>query len=125
MSRAAPKRAVLAVLRVEGAENIAPRKACAERHAGVGPPTPETHSPKPKAHRSYIIFECQFAKDLFCAVPKSFPIPDFLVGAAWVFRGTLGQRGYRPSGFRAAAAWTAARRDGFHLYTVPRIEASE
>lgn len=72
--------------------------------------------------RTYVIFEARFAQDLFCAVPTSLPIPDFLAGAAWQFRGTLGKRGFRPPGFKAASARTAVSRDGFYLFSPPRTE---
>ena len=72
--------------------------------------------------RSYVIFESRFAQDLFCAVPTSLPIPDFLTDAGWQFRGTLGKRGFMPPGFRAASARTAASRDGFYLFSPPHSE---
>jgi hypothetical protein len=71
----------------------------------------------------YILFECRFARDLFCAVPSSSPIPDFLVAGGWKFRGTLGKRGLRQSGFRASAARTAVCRDGFYLFVSPSCKA--
>ncbi|AWB25921.1 hypothetical protein DA075_34545 [Methylobacterium currus] len=72
--------------------------------------------------RSYVVFESRFAQDLFCAVPTSLPIPVFLTDAGWQFRGTLGKRGFRPPGFRAAAARKAASRDGFYLFSPPHSE---
>lgn len=66
---------------------------------------------------AYIIFESRFARDLFCAVPTSRVIPAFLCGVAWLFRGTLGKRGFRIPGFNTATARTAAQRDGFYLFT--------
>ncbi|GAB6846139.1 hypothetical protein HNR00_003313 [Methylorubrum rhodinum] len=69
--------------------------------------------------RTYVIFQARFARDLFCAVPTSLPIPDFLTGAAWRFRGTLGKRGFMPPGFKAASARKAANRDGFYLFSPP------
>lgn len=70
--------------------------------------------------RTYVIFQARFARDLFCAVPTSLPIPDFLTGAAWQFRGTLGKRGFMPPGFKAASARKATSRDGFYLFSPPR-----
>lgn len=34
--------------------------------------------------RTYVIFECRFAQDLFCAVSTSLSIPDFLIGGGAV-----------------------------------------
>lgn len=65
----------------------------------------------------YLIFESRFAQDLFCAVPTSCVIPTFLFGIAWLFRGTLGKRGFRLPDFDTASAGTIARRDGFYLFT--------
>lgn len=108
------------------------------RRADGGTPASRERRPRPRervatlaegAHgraksppRTYVIFEAQFARDLFCAVPTSLPIPDFLTGAAWQYRGTLGKRGFRPAGFKAASARKAASRDGFYLFSPPRTE---
>lgn len=70
--------------------------------------------------RSYLVFECQFAQNLFCAISASCPIPEFLIGRAWVFRGTLGKRGFKLSGFKPASARMAVQRDGFYLFMSPR-----
>jgi hypothetical protein len=66
--------------------------------------------------QSYIVFEARFARDLFCAVPKSSPIPDFLIGAGWSFRGTLSRHWSSLGGFKAAEARTAVEREGFYLF---------
>lgn len=71
---------------------------------------------------TYVIFEARFTRDLFCAVPTSHPIPDFLTGAAWQFRGTLGKRGFKLPGFKMASARKAVSRDGFYLFSPRRIE---
>jgi hypothetical protein len=71
------------------------------------------------AARSCIVFECRFARHLFCAIPTSCPIPDFLIGPAWRFRGTLGKRGFALSGFKPASARAAVHRDGFYLFMSP------
>ncbi len=75
--------------------------------------------PDAAALRSYIVFECQFAQNLFCAIPTSWPVPEFLIGPAWVFRGTLGKRGFKLSSFKPASARMAAQRDGFYLFMSP------
>lgn len=75
--------------------------------------------PHAAALRSYLVFECQFAQNLFCAIPTSCPIPEFLIGRAWVFRGTLGKRGFKLSGFMPASARMAVQRDGFCLFMSP------
>ena len=87
------------------------------------PPAADTHTTEEAGasgameERAYIIFESRFAQDLFCAVPTSHEIPTFLFGAAWLFRGTLGRRGFRIPGFDKATARTVAQRDGFYLFT--------
>ena len=75
--------------------------------------------PDAAALRSYLVFESRFARHLFCAIPTNRPIPEFLIGRAWVFRGTLGKRGFKLSGFKSAAARVAVHRDGFYLFTSP------
>ena len=66
--------------------------------------------------QSYVVFEARFARDLFCAVPKSHPIPDFLIGAGWTFRGTLSRHWSSLGGFEAVQARAAIERDGFFLF---------
>lgn len=75
--------------------------------------------PNASALRSYLVFESQFAQNLFCAIPTSCPIPEFLIGRAWVFRGTLSKRGFKLSGFKPASARMAVQRDGFYLFMSP------
>ncbi|WP_215412640.1 hypothetical protein, partial [Escherichia coli] len=38
-----------------------------------------------------IVFEGRCAQGLFCIVPRSGTIPEFLIGPGWKFRGTLGK----------------------------------
>ena len=66
--------------------------------------------------QSYIVFEARFARDLYCAVPKSRPIPDFLIGAGWTFRGTLSRHWSSLGGFEATPARAAIEREGFYLF---------
>ena len=73
--------------------------------------------------QSYIVFEARFAQDLFCAVPKSSPIPDLLIGAGWGFRGTLSRHWSSLCGFKAAEARTAVEREGFYLFMVSSDKA--
>jgi hypothetical protein len=77
---------------------------------------------KKRPTRTYVIFECRFAQDLFCAVSTSLSIPDFLISGGWRFRGTVGKQGFMPSGFNAASAQKALSRDGFYLFTSTRTE---
>ena len=56
--------------------------------------------------------------DLFCAVPKSHPVPDFLVGPSWKFKGTLDRNRDKPSGFKEKAARDAIQRDGYYYFFV-------
>lgn len=65
---------------------------------------------------SYILFESRFARDLFCAVPKSCPIPDFLVGASWKFKGTLDENRKKPAGFKEEAVPGAVQREGCYFF---------
>lgn len=87
------------------------------------PPAADTHTTEEAGtsgameEPAYLIFESRFAQDLFCAVPTSCVIPTFLFGIAWLFRGTLGKRGFRLPDFDTASAGTIARRDGFYLFT--------
>lgn len=72
-----------------------------------------------RALTTYLIFECRFARHVFCAIPRGDPIPDFLIGASWRFLGTLGKRGFKVPGFRPTQAQAAVRRDGFYLFVAP------
>lgn len=72
--------------------------------------------------RTYVVFECRFAQDLFCAVSTSLSIPGFLIGGGWRFRGTLGKQSFMASGFSAASAQKALSRDGFYLFSSTRTE---
>lgn len=67
---------------------------------------------------SYILFESRFARDLFCAVPKSHPVPEFLVGPSWKFKGTLDRNRDKLSGFKEKAARDAIQRDGYYYLFV-------
>jgi hypothetical protein len=79
-------------------------------------PSKRAKSGKGIKAQSYIVFEARFARDLFCAVPKSSPIPDFLIGAGWSFRGTLSRHWSSLGGFKAAEARAAIEREGFYLF---------
>jgi hypothetical protein len=79
-------------------------------------PSKRAKSGKGIGAQSYIVFEARFARDLFCAVPKSSPIPDFLIGAGWTFRGTLSRHWSSLGGFKAAEARSAVEREGFYLF---------
>lgn len=68
---------------------------------------------------SYVLFACQFARDTYCAVPTSYPIPDFLVGPGWRFVAVLNRKRSRQPGFREKAAEAAISRDGYYLFTAP------
>jgi len=50
----------------------------------------------------------------------SCPVPDFLIGPAWTFRGTLGKRGFKLFGFMSAPDQAAVRRDDFYLFMSPK-----
>ncbi|MFC1458288.1 MULTISPECIES: hypothetical protein [Microvirga] len=78
---------------------------------------------RPTAAQAYIYFECRFARGLFCAIPKSGAIPDFLIGAGWKFRGTLGKHGDSPGGFNVPAARAAVRREGCYFFVAAVDEA--
>jgi len=95
-----------------------PARVCGATHAATGAyPIEEADASGATDEPAYLIFESRFAQDLFCAVPTSRVIPAFLFGVAWLFRGTLGKRGFRIPGFDTASARTAAQRDGFYLFT--------
>lgn len=102
------------------AGNHGSRAGRADPKAALAPPTVDACASDPSTTRSYVIFKCRFAQDLYCAVSTSGPIADFLLGAGWVFQGTLGKRGFRQPGFKPASAHADARRDGFHLFFSPR-----
>ena len=72
-----------------------------------------------RALTTYLIFKCRFARDVFCAIPRGDPIPDFLIGAGWRFLGTLGKRGLKTPGFKPAQAQAAVRSDGYYLFVAP------
>ncbi|MBJ6126826.1 hypothetical protein [Microvirga splendida] len=77
---------------------------------------------RPTAAQAYIYFECRFARGLFCAIPKSGAIPDFLIGAGWRFRGTLGKHGNSPGGFNVTAARSAVQREGCYFFVAAADE---
>lgn len=66
---------------------------------------------------SYVLFACQFARDTYCVVPTSYPIPDFLVGPSWRFVAVLNRKRSGQPGFREKAAQADIRRDGYYLFT--------
>lgn len=67
-----------------------------------------------------LVFQCRFAKDLFCAVPKSRSIPDFLIGPGWRFWGSSNKKGRRALGFNRTRALADIRKDGHHFFVGPR-----
>lgn len=66
--------------------------------------------------RSYILFESRFARGLHCAVPKSHPIPDFLIGPSWRCVGTLSHVRKALLGFSEKAAQGAVDLDGYYFF---------
>jgi hypothetical protein len=104
-------------LRPVGTRRMGPHVCRAKHGATAVQGTAKVGASVAAAGPVYIIFESRFAQDLFCAVPTSCVIPPFLLGTAWLFRGTLGKRGFRLPDFDTASARTAARRDGFYLFT--------
>jgi hypothetical protein len=64
--------------------------------------------------RTYNLFRRKDETDLYCAVPESIPVPEFLTDSGWEYArsldiGTL-------SGFDAAAAHASAAANGFYLF---------
>ena len=49
-------------------------------------------------------------------MPKSHPIPDFLVGPGWKFRGTLSREQKAALGFSEQAAREAVEFDGYYFF---------
>ena len=103
-----------------GRRNQAAREGCARPGDSVATFT-ECARAQTKT-RTYVIFECRFAQDLFCAVSTSLSIPGFLIGGGWRFQGTLGKQGFMPSGFDAASAQKSLSRDGFYLFSSTRTD---
>jgi hypothetical protein len=67
--------------------------------------------------KTCLVFEARFTRDLFCLVARTHAIPDFLVGPAWKYRGTLDRSGIRVRSLTTEAARAAWHRDGFHIFT--------
>ena len=65
---------------------------------------------------SYILFESRFADGFHCVVPKSHPIPEFLVGPSWKFKGTLRRELKASFGFSEGAARDAVELDGCYFF---------
>lgn len=93
---------------------------CAEPEAVVANRAVDGCSREQGRTRSYIIFRCRFAQDMFCAVSTSGPIPEFLLGAGWAFQGTHGKRGFRQVGLKPTLAQVDARHGGYHIFASPR-----
>ena len=68
----------------------------------------------------YNLFRRKQEPDLCCAVPQDCPVPTFVDGEAWEYRGFLVDPGAAPSGFQREAARTAAWLNGFYLFQVAR-----
>jgi hypothetical protein len=64
----------------------------------------------------YNLFRRKADEHVYCAVPEGYPVPPFVDGQHWEFRGSLGEDGARPAGFRDDAAAAAARLSGYYLF---------
>ncbi len=66
--------------------------------------------------KTCLVFEARFTRDPFCLVARTHAIPDFLIGPAWRYRGTLYRSGVRAKGLTTEAARATWHRDGFHIF---------
>ena len=68
---------------------------------------------------SYNVFSTR-QRDMFCAVPEDRPVPSFLTGKSWEFRGKIGQDGSikLPRSFKVAV-----RFNGFYIFHALEITA--
>lgn len=67
----------------------------------------------------YIAFACRFTEGLFCAVPKSYPIPDFLIGPGWRYWGSLDQSNSKAIGFKEKHAMASIQSEGYCFFNAP------
>jgi hypothetical protein len=63
----------------------------------------------------YNLFRRKSEQHLYCAVPEDRPVPLFVDGGEWEYRGCLPDGG-APEGFRPDAAAAAARLTGYYLF---------
>jgi hypothetical protein len=66
----------------------------------------------------YNLFRRKAEQHLYCAVPEDCPVPRFVDGHAWEFRGRVGDDDAAPPGFRDEAAAAAARLKGYYIFQV-------
>jgi hypothetical protein len=68
------------------------------------------------ALRRYNLFRRREEQDLYCAVPEDRPVPRFVAGEEWEYRGRVVEDRPLPAGFRLDAAQVSARFNGYYLF---------
>ena len=68
------------------------------------------------AANRYNLFRRKAEQHLYCAVPEDRPVPAFVEGREWEYRGRVADGGAPPLGFRDDAAAAAARLKGYYLF---------
>ena len=64
----------------------------------------------------YNLFRRKAEQHLYCAVPEDRPVPKFVDGAEWEYRGRVADDDAPPPGFRDEAAAAAARVNGYYIF---------
>lgn len=85
---------------------------------------PANPHPKPRSgptafagsQTRYDLFRRRQEPELYCAVPKGRPAPDFLGSDRWQVVGDIDEAGPTPLGFDREAAQIGVRLNGFYLF---------
>jgi hypothetical protein len=65
---------------------------------------------------SYSLFKRANEHELYCAVPQNLPLPRFVRGETWEFRGALKEHELRQPGFHPESASVSVKWNGFYVF---------
>ncbi|WP_372423066.1 hypothetical protein [Salinarimonas chemoclinalis] len=78
------------------------------------------NEPSVQGDPAYNLFRRREEPQLYCAVPEDYPVPSFIVGAAWNFGGRLDNATAAPLGFDCDAARHGVALTGYYLFLADR-----
>jgi hypothetical protein len=90
--------------------NFRPPRSCSNVLAGDA--TMRKHG----AASRYNLFRRKAEQHLYCAVPEDRPVPRFVDGCDWEYRGCVAENNAPPAGFRDDAAAAAVRSTGYYIF---------